>query len=123
MSGFSFLRIQPHRALRRIAHMRRIDLQGTAHLAGARFDRLPGLVAFGVHRGTSARDFSIVDLRMDGAVRDVDLDDVAFFDEADQAAFRRFRADMANRKTGRAAGEAAIGDQGAGFAQLHRFEV
>ena len=35
----------------------------------------------------------------------------------DGAAFRRFRADMANRKTGRAAGEAAIGDEGNDFSQ------
>ena len=78
--------------------MGRIDLQGTAHLAGALLDGLPGLVASGFHRGAAGRDFLVRKFRMDRAVRDVDLDDVAFLDQADQAAFRRLRTDMADRK-------------------------
>jgi hypothetical protein len=78
--------------------MGRVDLQGAADLPGAVFDRFPGLVASGFHRGAAGRDFFVRQLGVDGAVRDVDFDDVAFFDEADQAAFGRFRADMANRK-------------------------
>ena len=39
------------------------------------------------------------------------------------AAFGRFRRDMPDRKAGRSAGEAAVGDQGAGFAEPLRFQI
>jgi hypothetical protein len=50
-------------------------------------------------------------------VRNVDLDQVAFFDQRNFAALRSLRADVADRQAGGAARETAVGEQGAGFAE------
>ena len=51
------------------------------------------------------------------AVGDVDVDDVAVLKQGDRPADGGLGADMADRGTGGAAGEPAVGDQGAVFAQ------
>jgi hypothetical protein len=59
----------------------------------------------------------------DRAVGDVDLDPVALLDQADRAAFGRFRRDMADREARGAAREAAVGDQRAGLAEALRLQI
>src|SRR3546814_19919658 len=91
-----------------------------ADLALARRRRLP---ARGLLRLAARGQRGVIDLEADAAVRDVDLDDVAALDQTDGAALGGFRRDMANRQAGRAAGEAAVGDQGAGLAQSLRLQI
>src|SRR5262249_21561182 len=95
---------------------RRISLQRRRDLALA-LCRLPGLVAARVHGGTPAHQLMLRDREVDGAVGNIDDDMVAILDQSDQPAFCRFRRYMADRQARGAAGEAAVGDQGAGLAE------
>ena len=60
---------------------------------------------------------------MNAACRDVNVDGVAVAHESDRTARCRFRRGVADGEAGGAAGEAAIGEQRAGFAQPHGFQV
>src|SRR5579863_5559150 len=111
-----------HRAAGGAGGERRISLQRGRHLAGA-LGRLPGVLALGLHRFAAALEFGLVDGEVDRAGGDVDLDLVAILHQADQAAFGGFRRNVPDRKTGRAAGKAAVGDERAGFAEALRFQI
>ena len=58
-------------------------------------------------------------LQRDRGVGDINVDDIALFDQADGAAGSGFRADVADGSTTACTGEAAVGDQGHGLVQLH----
>ena len=60
---------------------------------------------------------------MDAAVWNIDFDGVAFVYQTDCAAFCRFRRSVTDGQAGSTAGEAAVGQQGAGFAQTFGFQV
>src|SRR6202000_3130636 len=97
-----------------------VGLQRRGHLAGARLGGTPAdLVAL----GPAVLQRDVVDAQVDGPVGDVDLDDVAVLHQADGPAFRRFGRDVAYGEAAGAAGEAPVGDQGAGFAEALRFQV
>src|SRR5208337_5845 len=95
----------------------RVGPQRLRDLSHAGLRRLPGGLAFGLHRRAAPAERRVVDDEPDRARRDVDVDPVALLDEADRAAFGRFRRDMADRKARRAAGETAIGDERARLAE------
>ena len=76
-----------------------------------------------MHRGTAAREFRVADHQIDPAIRDVDLNTVAFFDEANIAAFRRLRAGVADTQARSAAGETPISHQRANLAEAFGFEI
>ena len=88
--------------------------------------RLSGRVAWRASRRSWPRD-SIAARRfvsvasstqdVDRAGGNVDGDKVVFLDEADHAALGRFRRNVPDRKAGRAAGEAPVGDERAGLAE------
>src|SRR5690606_1781963 len=61
--------------------------------------------------------------QVDAALRDVDEDPVAVADQADGAAGRRFRRGVADGQARSAAGEAAVGEQGAFLAQALGLQV
>ena len=60
---------------------------------------------------------------MDAAVWNIDFDGVAFVYQTDGAAFCRFRRGVADGQAGSATGEAAVGQEGTGFAQTFGFQV
>src|SRR5262245_20580396 len=64
----------------------------------------------------------VVDVQRDAPARDVDGDLVAGLDQGDEAARRRLGGDVADGEAARAAGEPAVGDQRAGFAQATALE-
>ena len=98
----------------------RIGFERRCHLA---FARGGGLPAFGILGGAAAGECGFVDREVDAAVGNVDFDQVALLNEADQAAFGGFGGDMADGEAGCAARKAAIGEQGAGRAEAFGFEV
>ena len=60
---------------------------------------------------------------VNAAVGKIDADAVAVLEQADGAAFRRFRRDVADAGPGGAAAETAIGDEGHLVAQSHADDV
>ena len=54
---------------------------------------------------------------------DVDLDGVALFDQSDCASLGCLGRDVADAEAGAAAGEAAVGGEGAGFAEALGLEI
>src|SRR5262249_24615891 len=73
--------------------------------------------------GPPGCQFRLVDAQTDRAVRDVDVDHVAFAHEADGAAVCRFWRYVADRQARGAAGEAAVGDERASLAQTLRLQI
>lgn len=61
--------------------------------------------------GLAFREFFVADGERQAAVRDVDGDFIAVFDESDWAALHGFRRDVADAGTLAGAAEAAVGDQ------------
>jgi hypothetical protein len=101
---------------------RRIGLQRLRDLAGA----LGGLPMAAVTRGQPIAPFlqrRLIDGEVQRTFRNVDLDAIAGLDQRDQSLLGRFRRDMADGKARRAAREAPIGDQRAGFAEAFRFQI
>ena len=72
--------------------------QRSGDLALALFFRLPGGSALGFHMSTAVGDDSIIDSKVNLAVGDVDIDDIALMNKRDQPAFRRFRRDVTDGK-------------------------
>src|SRR5690606_34659826 len=97
-----------------------VGLERVAHLARPGLGRLP---AFLVLLLAAAGQLFVAHVQVDPAVGDVDLDEVAVPHQADGAAFGRFRGDVADGKPRCPAGEPAVGDQGAQFAEAFRLEV
>ena len=50
-----------------------------------------GSIALGLHGSAPAGEFVVGDGQMDAAVRDIDLDGVAFFDQSNRTTFGGFR--------------------------------
>ena len=71
--------------------------------------RLPGSFTLGLHGDATRSQCFVGDGQMDAAIRDVDFNGVAFFDQTDGAAVSRFRRGMTDGKPRGATGEAAIG--------------
>src|SRR6478735_1942385 len=63
------------------------------------------------------------DVERDAAGGDVDGDRVTVADEADEPALGRLGGDVADRQARRTAGEAAVGEQGAGLPQAAALDV
>src|SRR5258705_1919235 len=59
----------------------------------------------------AGRQLGLAEIDRQRAVGGIDADDVAVLDEADRAADRRLRPDMADAESAGRAAEAAIGDQ------------
>src|SRR5690606_28164703 len=90
---------------------RRVGAQGLAHLARAYFVRRPGGSTAFFFLVTAALEFLVTDFHVDAAVRDVDLDDVAFADQTNGAAFSSLGRSAADGQAAGAAGETAVGEQ------------
>ena len=99
-----------------------VGLEGLGDLAGA-LGRLPCGCAAGLHRLAAGGQLAGGELDAQDAFGDVDLDGVALFDQGDCAALGRLRRDVSDAEAGAAAGEAAVGDEGAEFAEALRLEV
>src|SRR5690606_15769123 len=82
--------------------------------------RLP---APSLHGNTAGSQHAVGHLQHHAAGRDVDVDDVAILHQTDSAAGGSLRRDVTDGETRGTAGEAAIGDQGALFAQPHGLEI
>jgi hypothetical protein len=76
---------------------------------------LPCGCALRFHGGAALGEFRVGDVEAEDALGDVDLDGVALFDEGDGAGLGRLGRDVADAEAGAAAGEATVGDQGAGL--------
>ena len=100
LRGFDDRRDLPNRALRGRGREGRIGLERAGDIASARGGRLPGRIALRLHRRAPAGKFLRRHVERDGAVRDVDLDDIVGFDQPDRAALARLRRDMADREAG-----------------------
>ena len=61
--------------------------------------------------GPAARQLGVVDEQVEAALRDVEADAVAVADERDGPLVDRLGRDVADAQAGRAAGEAAVGEQ------------
>src|SRR5574343_732480 len=86
-------------------------------------NRLPCGISLGAHRNTTLGEFFVGNRQMDATIRDIDLDGIAFFDEANGTAVGSLGRGVTNRETRGAAGKAPIGQQGALLAQPHRFQI
>src|SRR5690554_829430 len=73
--------------------------------------------------GATGGNLLIADKGFDGTPVDIDLDAITIFEEGDQAAFSRFRRDVADTGTTGTARETAIGDEGNGVAQTGTHDV
>src|SRR5690606_7669271 len=101
---------------------RGVSLQGLRHHALA-VDRPPGLCAARLHGSPPLGQGFIGNRQMHLAVRDVDFDSVAVFDQADIAALGRFRRSVADNQARRPARKAAVGEKRAGLAQALGLQV
>src|SRR5690606_32978431 len=72
--------------------------------------------------GPALREDVLGQVEVDRAARDVDEDAVAGLDEADGPARGRLGRDVADREPARAAGETAVGDEGALLTQTASLE-
>jgi hypothetical protein len=90
-------------------------------------DDIPCGCAFGFHGNAAGGEFCVGEVDAENAFGDVDLDGVALFDQGDCACLGRLGRDVADAEAGAAAGaaagEAAVGDEGAGFAEALGLEV
>src|SRR3954447_24288609 len=111
-----------HRAARGAGGKRSVGLKRGRDVALAA-DRLPGGIALRLFGGATLGQLVVGDLEGDAAVRDVNGDAIAGPHQTDVAAFGRFRRQMADRQARRAAREASVGDERAGFAEAHRFQI
>ena len=99
-----------------------VCLQSFGHNAVAVL-RFPCLGAAGFHFLAAFGEFVVGELHVDGAVRNVDFDDVARVHEADVTLVGGFRRSVTDRETARTAGEASVGKEGAGLAEVTALEV
>ncbi len=76
-----------------------------------------------MHGFAAGLQFLVGEIDADAAAGDVDLDAIAFLDQADGAALGGFGRDVADGQAGGAAGETTIGDQGTGLAEPLGFEI
>ncbi len=79
--------------------------------------------AFGFHGGAALGEFGVGEVDAEDALGDVDLDGVALLDQGDSAGLGCLGRDVADAEAGVPAGEAAVGDEGAGFAEALGLEV
>src|SRR5690606_27193081 len=94
-----------------------IGTQCLAHLARANFGRRPRLVATLLFFIATLLEFFIAHAHVDAAVRDVDVDGVAFAHQTNRATFSCFWRSVTDGKTTGAAGETTVGQQRTGFAE------
>src|SRR5260221_11610289 len=85
--------------------------------------RLPAGSTLGFHCLAARGEDGIADADRNLALRDIDIDDIAFLDQCDGATFGGFRRNVTDRQSRGAAGEAPIGDERAGLAEALRFDV
>src|SRR5690606_13014012 len=109
-----------YRALVGTGGQQGVGLERSGDLAGA---RLGGFPTLGVLLGAALGQLLVGNQQVDAALRDVDEDPVAVADQADGAAGRRFRRGVADGQARSAAGEAAVGEQGAFLAQALGLQV
>src|SRR5690606_13819265 len=80
--------------------------------------RLPGVLALRFHGRAPRRQRRVVHGEVDATLGDVDLDRVAFLDQADGSSFGRLGGGMTDAEPAGAAAEAAVGEERAGLAQV-----
>ncbi len=85
--------------------------------------RTPCFITTGFHFLTAGGEFFVGEFHVDGAVRNVDFDDVACVHETDVTLVGGFRRSVANGETARTAGEATVGEEGAELAEVTALEV
>src|SRR5690606_34110320 len=110
-SSALLLRQDAHGALVGAGSEGGISLERGRHIALAGGCGLPAEL---VLLGAAGRQFLVGNGKIDGAVRNIDFDQVALTDEADRAALGGFRRGMADRQAGGAARKAPVGDERAG---------
>ena len=99
-----------------------VSLQSLGHHAISLL-RLPSLGAAGFHFLAAFGEFVVGELHVDAAVRNVDFNHVARVHEADVTLVGGFRRSVADGEAARTAGEASVGEEGAGLAEVTALEV
>src|SRR5690554_7629866 len=100
-----------------------VGLERRGDLAIAGGGGLPGVYAFRLHGCAALGERLVAELDVDGAVGDIDLDDVPLLHQADGTAGGRLGRDVADGESGGAAGEAPVGEQRARLAEPLRLQV